>query len=117
MMLVGPPPRFAHEPDRVRIVHHHQRAVLIGEIADRSQVRNVTIHREHAVRRDHFEPAVRRLLQLRREVGHVVVQITEPLRFAEADAVDDAGVVQLVRNDRVLGAQQRLEQPAVRVKA
>jgi len=31
--------------------------------------------------------------------------VAEPLRLAQADAVDDAGVVQLVAEDRVLLAE------------
>ena len=57
------------------------------------------------------------LLQLRLQVGHVVVLVAQPLGLAEPDAVDDRGVVQLVGDDRVLGAQDRLEQAAVGVPA
>ena len=39
---------------------------------------------------------------LRFEIGHVVVLVTKALRFAEPHAVDDAGVIQFVGNDRVL---------------
>ena len=37
--------------------------------------------------------------------------------FAQAHAVDDAGVVELIADDGVLGAQQRLKEAAVGVKA
>ena len=53
----------------------------------------------------------------RLEVGHVVVGVAEPLGLAEADAVDDAGVVEGVGDDRVLLAEQRLEEAAVGVEA
>ena len=36
--------------------------------------------------------------------------------LAQADAVDDGGVVQRVADDRVLVVQQRLEDPGVRVE-
>ena len=61
--------------------------------------------------------ALLRLLQARFELVHVVVRVAEALRFAQADAVDDAGVVQRVADDRVLFVEQRLEQAAVRVEA
>ena len=61
--------------------------------------------------------ASRGLLELGLQVGHVVVLVAKPLGLAEPDAVDDRGVVQLVGDDRVLGAQDRLEQPAVGVEA
>ena len=51
------------------------------------------------------------------EVGQIVVAIAEALRFAEADAVNDAGVVEFVGDDGVLRSQQRLEEPAVGIEA
>ena len=51
------------------------------------------------------------------EIGHVVVLVAQALGFAEPDAVDDRGVVQLVGDDRILGAQDRLEQAAVGIPA
>ena len=62
-------------------------------------------------------PAASASLQLRLEVGHVVVAVPVALRLAQADAVDDARVVQLVADHRVLLAQQGLEEAAVRVEA
>ncbi len=43
--------------------------------------------------------------------------IPESLRFAQADAVDDAGVIQGIADHRVLGAEDGLEQAAVGVEA
>ena len=40
-----------------------------------------------------------------------------PLRLAQPDAVDDAGVVERIGDDRVLLIQQRLEQAAVGIEA
>ena len=54
---------------------------------------------------------------LRFQICHVVVLVAEPLRFAQADAVDDAGVVQLVGDDGVFRSEQRFKQPAVGIKA
>jgi hypothetical protein len=51
------------------------------------------------------------------ELLHVAVLVTEALRLAEADAVDDRRVVERVADDRVLLARQGLEQAAVRVEA
>ena len=54
---------------------------------------------------------------LRIKVGHVAVAIAEALRLAEPDAVNDGRVIQLIGNDRVLRAEQRLEKPAIRIEA
>ena len=56
-------------------------------------------------------------LQPRLQLVEVVVRVAKALRLAQADAVDDAGVVERVADHRVLLAEQRLEQPAVRVEA
>ena len=60
---------------------------------------------------------VLRLLELLLEVRHVAVAVAVALRLAEADPVDDAGVVQGVADDRVLRPEQRLEEAAVGVEA
>ena len=43
----------ADEPDGVRVVDHDQRVVLVGEIADLVERRDVAVHREDAVGGDH----------------------------------------------------------------
>ena len=85
-----------------------QIAVELGEVA---------VHREDAVRRDQAVPSVGGLLEPRLELVHVAVRVAQPARLAEPDPVDDRGVVELIRDDRVLLAEQRLEQAAVRVEA
>ena len=61
--------------------------------------------------------ASRGFLELGLQVGHVVVLVAQAPGLAEPDAVDDRGVVELVGDDGVLGAQDRLEQAAVGVPA
>src|SRR5437763_205105 len=51
------------------------------------------------------------------EIGHVGVLVTDALRVAEADAIDDAGVIEFVTDHRVLIGEQRFEQTAVSVEA
>ncbi len=48
---------------------------------------------------------------------HVLVLVPPPLGLAESDAVDDRGVVELVRDDGVFLADQLLEDSGVGVKA
>jgi hypothetical protein len=80
--------------------------------------RHDTVHREHAVRRDHDPFRVRslRLVQFGSKVPHVVVPVAVPLRLAQPDAVDDRGVIELVRDDRVLLAEEHFEEAAVRIE-
>ena len=109
----------AHEADGVAVVDHRQRVIAVGQIADGLEVRNVAVHGEHAVGRDQnfLAAGFPRVLELGFEILHVVVQIAVALGLAEAHAVDDGRVVQLIRNDRVLRPQQRLKQTAVGVEA
>src|SRR5512143_3684966 len=118
-MLGRAAPTLAHEADRVRIVDHHERAVAIGQVAYRPQVRDGPVHREDAVGGDQLGARARGvgLAELRLEVRHVVVAVAIALRLAEPDAVDDARVVELVADDGVLLPEQRLEETAVRVEA
>jgi hypothetical protein len=51
------------------------------------------------------------------QVGQVAVLVAVALGLAEPHAVDDAGVVELVADDGVLGAEQGFEQAAVGVEA
>ena len=55
--------------------------------------------------------------ELRLQVGHVGVAVAQPAGLAQPDAVDERGVVELVGDDGVLGAEQRLEHAAVGVEA
>jgi hypothetical protein len=57
------------------------------------------------------------LAQPRLEVGHVAVAVAVAPGLAEADPVDDRGVVELVADDGVLLAEERLEDAPVGVEA
>ena len=115
-MLVRAAPGLAHKSHGVRIVHHHQGIVLVGQFADGRQIGQRSIHGKDAVGGDQAEAASLGLAQLGLEVGHVVVAIAKALGFAEANAVDDAGVIQFIGDDRILFAQERFKQPAVGVE-
>ncbi len=117
MKLVRAAAVCTHEANGVRIVNHHHGVVTLGQIAYRRKIRNVAIHRKHAVRCD--QPVTRRarLFQLRFEVVHIAVFIAIAFGFREPYAVDDARVVQFIGNDGILLVEQRFEKPAVRVEA
>ena len=117
MVFVSAAAACAHEADGVGVIHHNQGAVFVGEVADGGEIGEITVHGEYTVRDDQNATRALRFNQLRAEVGHVVVFVAEPLGFTEAHAVDDGGVVEFVGNDGILGAKQRLEQPAVCIKA
>ena len=109
----------ADDAGGVAVVDMDQRAVALGEVADPVERGDIAVHREDAVGRDQLEARAGGVgrLQLRLEIGHVGIPVAVALRLAEPDAVDDRGVVELVRDDRVLGAEQGLEQAAIGVEA
>ena len=98
------------------VVHHDQRAVLVGQIADPGKIGNGAIHGENPVGRDH--PGSRRgsILEPGLKLRHVIVPVTMTLRLAEPDAVDDAGVVQFIGNDGIFRPEQGFEQTRVGIE-
>ena len=67
-----------------------------------------SIEKQPSVATNRKRASLRRA-ELRFQICHIVVLVAKPLRFAEADAVDDAGVIQFITDHRVLFAEQRFE--------
>ena len=88
--LVRSPSLLAQDAHGMRIVHHHQGVVLVGQVANGLEVGDDAIHREDAVGGDELEPGPAGLLLLGLQIRHVVVVVAQPLSLAEPDAVDDA---------------------------
>ena len=63
------------------------RAVFFVESQDRVELREVAIHREHAVGRDQAQCACLAFARAAFELGHVAVRVAVALGFAEANAV------------------------------
>ena len=61
--------------------------------------------------------AVLRVLQRLLELVQVIVGVAQAARLAQANAVDDAGVVQRIADDGILLVEQGFEQSAIRVEA
>nr|GEU28576.1 hypothetical protein [Tanacetum cinerariifolium] len=116
VVLVGAAAGGAHEARRVALVDHHQRAVAVGQVADLVELGDGAVHREHAVGDDHLVALAGGGLQLGFQVGHVVVSVAQARGLAQADAVNDRGVVQGVRNNGVVLVEQRFEHAAVGVE-
>src|SRR5262249_48591223 len=109
-------PARTHEARRVRVVYHYERVIFVREIADASQVGDEAVHREHAIRRDEPRARTGRFLQALLQHAESVVRVAQALRLAEADAVDDAPVIERSGDDGVPFVQQRLEETAVRIE-
>ena len=110
---------LAHEARGVAFVDAQERAVAVAQGADLVQLRDRAVHGKHTVGEHQLEARAFGigLLQATLQVGHLVVLVAPALGLAQANAVDDGGVVELVADDGVGLAQQRFEQTAVGVKS
>ena len=101
-MLVGTATFGTNKTDRMRIIDHHQRIVLVGQLTNRCQISNRAVHRKNTIGSDQTEASRLGLLELGSQVFHRVVLVAEPLGFAQTDTIDDARMVEFIRDDRVL---------------
>ena len=90
----------AEHAARMRIVHHHDAAELVGQIAESRQCAEIAVHAEDAVGDQQRALSARQLFE--NAACRVDVAVRKHLdgRATETRAVDDAGVIELVRNDR-----------------
>src|SRR5439155_26152423 len=114
--LRRPPPGGADEAGRVAVVHHHESAVALGQLDDRSETGEVPVHRQDPIGGDQADAPPRGLPQPLFQVGHVPVRVPVPLGLAQADAVDHARVVQRVADHGVVLTEERLKEAGVRVE-
>src|SRR5436189_171906 len=105
------------------VIAARKRFVLSSSLSRSAVVRdsrsNTAMLAPTAVGGDQFVAAalLRGLLEAALEVGHVVVVVAPALGLAQPHAVDDRGVIECIRDDRVLLGEQRLEHAAVGVEA
>ena len=76
-------------------VDHDQSTVLVGEVANSSDLSDIAVHRKHAVGHNDFEAMSCFIggLKLLFQVRHVVVGVAVSGRLAQADSIDDGGMV------------------------
>ena len=101
----------------VALVHHDHCVVFVGQLVDLVQWADIAVHGEDTIGDDDAETVLLGSLELLLEVCHIGVGIAVALCFAEADTVDDGGVVEGVGDDGVLVGQQGFEDTAVGVEA
>ncbi len=105
-MICAAPPVAAKHARGMRVVDHHDGAVLFGELGKLVDRADVAIHRKDAIGDQQLAARlVLNLLQQLLGVRHVLVAEHLDLRPREPRAVDDARVVQLIGEDEVVLAQ------------
>jgi hypothetical protein len=98
----------------MRIVHHHDAARVLGEVAQRRQWPQIAVHAEHAVGDEELALGGGQILDDLASRIHVLVREDLDRRAAQAAAVDDAGVVQLVGNDDIFLRQDCRDRACIR---
>ena len=118
-MLSGTTTVFANEANSVAVVNHNQSVVFVSQVANTLQVADDTVHGEYAVGSNQFDSCASfvSLFELRLEVCHVVVFVTESLCFAQTNTVDDGSMVELIADNCVFRSQDGLEETAVCIEA
>ena len=102
--------------EAVRVIHQQQCVVTLGEVEQRGQRGDVAVHAEHAVGDDHPLPCSG-LCERTFQKGGVAVRIAHRLRTGQPHAVDQRGVVELVRKHRRLAPDKRGDRADVRLIA
>ena len=106
------------EAGGVAIIDHDQRVIRIGKFANVAKLGKVAVHREHAIGDDDDAAgtAFPGCLHLGLEVIHVAIGEAEAPGLGEPDAVDDRGMVQGIRDDGILLAEQGFEYGAIGIE-
>ena len=108
--------RLAYDTCRVALVHHDHGIVLLSQLVNLIQRADIAVHGEDTVGSDDAETLCLRLLELLLEVSHIAIGIAIAHCLAEADTVDNRGVVEGIGDDSVLVGEQRLEETAVGIE-
>ncbi len=95
-LLGSTTPAFADVTGGMTVVYHHQSVVFIRQIADLVQLCHISIHGEHAVCADQAILHVLSILQMLFQLLHIGVFVAISFGFAQANAIDDGGMIQLV---------------------
>lgn len=85
----------------------------VGEVFPEAQYQRCTVH----FYRNMFSVTPRSKVKLvAKMLTHVILMIAIALCIAQSNTINDACVIQVIRNHSILGVKQRFEQTAVCVK-
>jgi len=100
-MIDGPAPTPAEDAKTVGVVEHRETAVLLGDLGEFGQARDVTLHRVHALDHQHLRRLGVERGEHRAKVVGAVVGESLHRGHGEPDSVPKAGVDVLVGEDEV----------------
>ena len=112
------PALITHKARGVAVIVVHHGAIGIGQIADRIQLRDGAVHGKDPVGSNQDTPGtcVARLLELGLEVRHIVISITIAGSLAQADAINNRCMIELIRDNRILRPEDGFEQPRIGIE-
>jgi len=110
-------PAAAEHADRVRVIDHQPRTVLLAEGDDLRQGGDIALHAVEAIHHDELALVCRQLAQYPLQVLHVLVPEALGLAEAQLRAVDQARMVFLVQDDIISTADQRADRAQVGLHA
>ena len=102
----------------VTLVHHHEGVVLVSQVADGVHLGHIAVHGKDPIGHDQLRLGAGCIsgLQLRLQVGHIVVRIAKAHRLAEAHPINDRSVVQTITDNGILITQQGLKYTPIGIK-
>ena len=110
-MVGGAPAIGTEHAGRVRVIHHHRRAVMLRAFDKLGKRRDVAVHAEHAVG-DQQDAPVSLAACLAERTFRIVgigVLVEDPISLGQPDAIDDARVIELVAHDAVTLLEHRAD--------
>ena len=97
-VFAGAAARFTQNTRRVRVVHNNARAVFFADFNDFRQRANISFHTEYAVYDNQFSGFFGQFGNNAFQIRHIVVFKAHHFAVGKFNAVQNAGVVQLVHN-------------------
>ena len=108
---------LAYHTCAMAFVHHHERIVLLCQVTNLVHRSDIAVHGEDTVCHDNAEALFLGSLQLALQICHICICIAIALGLAQTHTIDDAGMIQGIRNDSILLGQQGLEDTAIGIEA
>lgn len=99
------------------LVYKGKCSVALSQLVDLVKRSDVAIHREHTIGDNDTKTAVLGLLEHLLKNLHVEMLVAKTACLAKTDSVNNASMVQLVRDNGIFGGQRRLEEASIRVEA
>ena len=107
----------AKDTSCVALINEGEGSISLGELVDLIEGSDITIHGKNSISDDHSQATVLRILKHLLENLHIHVLVAESARLAESDTINDGGMIELIRNDRIFCRQTSFEKPGIRVES